>query len=63
MITGHGKTRAYLQRFKLAESAICPCNKEDQTLDHILNRFALFHTQRNTLKKNDTATGRQVKGS
>jgi ribonuclease HI len=61
MVTVHGKTRAYLQRFKQAESAIYPCNK--QTLDHILNCFALFHTQRNTLKKNDTATGRQVKGS
>ena len=37
MVTGHGKTRAYLHRFKIVESATCPCNKEDQTLDHILN--------------------------
>jgi len=57
MVTGHGKTRAYLQRFKLVESAMCPCNKEDQTLDHILNSCALLHTQRNTLRKNVTATG------
>jgi len=57
MVTGHGKTRAYLQRFKLAESAICPCKKEDQTLDHILNNCALLHTQRNTFRKNVTAIG------
>ena len=59
MVTVHGKTRAYLQRFKLAESAICPCNQEDQTLDHIqvLNSCALLHTQRNTFTKNVTATG------
>ena len=63
MVTGHGKTRTYLQRFKLAESAMYPCNKEDQILDHILNSCALYHTQRNTLKRNDTATGHQVKGS
>jgi ribonuclease HI len=36
LVTGHGKTRAYLQRFKLSESATCPCNKGDQTADRLL---------------------------
>jgi hypothetical protein len=57
MVTGHGKTRAYLDRFKLAESAICPCNNEDQTLDHILTRCELLDIQRNTLRKTVTANG------
>jgi hypothetical protein len=57
MVTGHGKTRAYLHRFKLMESAICPCNKEDQTLDHILNSCELLNIQRNTFRKTVTANG------
>jgi hypothetical protein len=57
MVTGHGKTRVYLHRFKLAESATCPYNKEDQTLDHILNRCELLNTQRNTLRTTVTANG------
>jgi len=72
MIRGHGKTRAYLQRFKLAESAICPCNKEDQNLDHILNSCALFHTHTHTHTHKEThlskmilqlEPGRQVRSS
>jgi len=50
MVTGHGKTRAYLHRFKMVESATYPCNKEDQTLDHILNKCILHQTQRDLFK-------------
>ena len=57
MVTGHGKTRAYLHRFKLAESATCPCNKEDQTVDHLLNKCALIQTQRELLRKNVLKSG------
>jgi hypothetical protein len=51
VVTGHGKNRAYLHRFKLAESVTCPCNKEDQTVDHLLNKCALIQTQRELLRK------------
>jgi ribonuclease HI len=47
MVTGHGKTRAYFHRFKLAESATCPCNKEDQTVHHLL-KCALIQTTKRT---------------
>ena len=36
MMTGHGKTRAYLHRFKLLENAKCACIQGDQTIDHLL---------------------------
>jgi hypothetical protein len=52
MITGHGKTRTYLHRFKLVESAICPRNKEDQTIDHLLNSCKLVQTQRDLFRNN-----------
>jgi len=32
--TGHGKTKAYLHRFKIIENKTCPCNKGGQTIDH-----------------------------
>jgi hypothetical protein len=51
MVTGHEKTRAYLNRFKLMESATCPCNKGDQTMDHLLYQCNLFQHQREILKK------------
>jgi hypothetical protein len=56
MVTGHGKTRAYLHRFKIIESATCPCNKGDHTIDHLLNQCTLLQTQRE-LRKNVLKSG------
>jgi hypothetical protein len=57
MLTGRGKTRAYLHRFKIVESATCPCNKEDQTLDHIFNKCILHKTQRDPFKEKVLKSG------
>jgi hypothetical protein len=57
MVTGHGKTRAYLHRFKLLESASCPCDKGDQTTDHLLYHCTLLQNQREILKKDILKTG------
>jgi len=57
MVTGHGKTRAYHHRFKTMEHATCPCNKGDQTLDHLLNQCTLLQTQRDLLRKNFLKSG------
>jgi hypothetical protein len=32
VLSGHGKTRAYLYRFNLWEDAKCICDKDDQTI-------------------------------
>ena len=37
LVTGHGKTRAYLHRFKILQQATCSCKKGDQTTDHFIN--------------------------
>ena len=58
MVTGHRKTRAYLQRFRLIDNATCPCNKEDQTVDHLIHQCTLLHTNRELLKKNVQQSGR-----
>jgi hypothetical protein len=36
ILTGHGKTRAYLQRFKIIEEPTCPCGTAEQTTDHVI---------------------------
>jgi hypothetical protein len=50
MVTGHGKTRAYLQRFKIKENAEWPCKKGDQTIDRSLNQCTLLQQQRELLR-------------
>jgi hypothetical protein len=57
MITGHGKTRAYLHRFKLRENALCACQQGDQTTDHLLYDCNLLENQREILKKNIARDG------
>ena len=57
LVTGHGKTRAYLHRFKLMESPTCPCGKEEQTADHLIYRCILLQKPRETLKGETSKQG------
>jgi hypothetical protein len=57
MVTGHGKTRAYLHRFKSMEHATCPCGKGDQTIDQLINQCSILHTQRELLRRKFLKTG------
>ena len=57
LVTGHGKTRAYLHRFKLLESATCPGGKEEQTTDYLLYRCILLQQPRETLKRETSKQG------
>jgi len=49
MVTGHGRTRAYLHRIRLLDNETCPCDKEEQTVDHLINQCTLLHTNREIL--------------
>jgi len=42
---------------KIIESAKCPCNKGDQTIDNLLNQCKLLHTKRELLKNNVLKSG------
>jgi hypothetical protein len=57
MVIGQGKTRAYLHQFKIIENATCPCNKGNQTVDHLLNQCTLLKTQRELLRNNILKSG------
>jgi hypothetical protein len=58
MMTGHGNIKAYLNRFKLIDSATYPCGKNDQTTDHLLYECELLKTPiddlRSTVSKTDS---------
>jgi len=49
LVTGHGKTRSYLHRFKLADDPMCPCNEGQQTSDHIIFECNIFEAQRGSM--------------
>ena len=36
MLTGHGKIRSYLYRLGLTDNPMCPCEEEEQTVDHLI---------------------------
>ena len=57
MVTGHGKTKSYLHRFKLTESPMCPCNEGDQTPEHLIYACKILEVQRSSLKQNITVGG------
>jgi hypothetical protein len=51
LVTGHGKPRFYLHRFKLADDPMCPCNKGQQTSDHIIFECNIFEAKRGSMIK------------
>jgi len=57
MVTGHGKTKSYLHRFKLTESPTCPCNERAQTPEHLIYACKILEIQRSSLKQNIKAGG------
>jgi len=50
MVTGHGKTKAYLHRLKIIETPTCPCGTRDQTTDHLQFECELLSKERGILK-------------
>ena len=50
VLSGHGKTRAYLYRFNLREDAKCVCDKDDRIMDHLLFHCTKTSTQRDLIK-------------
>jgi hypothetical protein len=57
LITGHGKTKSYLHRFKLADDPTCPCNEEVQTPEHVIYDCKILEQQRSALIRQIAARG------
>jgi hypothetical protein len=50
ILTGHGKTEAYLHRFKTIKEPTCPCGTAEQTTDHVIFDCAMLTKEREKLK-------------
>ena len=49
VVTAHGKTKAYLHRFKIIESPDCPCGGGNQTVNHLLYDCTKLQREREKL--------------
>ena len=52
ILTAHGKTKAYLHRFKIIESPECPCDGGNQTVNHLLYDCTKLQREREKLISN-----------
>jgi len=57
-VSGHGKKRDYLHRFKIIDEPMCPCGKGDQTTDHLIYACEILTKERQP--KEDGNTNKQV---
>ena len=57
MISGQGKTKAYLYRFRIIDNPTCPCQEESQTPEHLIHDCRMLDNQRRKLKQQITAKG------
>jgi hypothetical protein len=58
IITGHGKTNAYLHRFKIIEDPTCTCGKAVQTTEHLIFERETLNKERKKLKANAQQKGK-----
>jgi hypothetical protein len=49
IVTAHGKTKAYLHRFKIIESPEWPCDGGNQTVDHLIYDCTKLQSEREKL--------------
>jgi len=57
-VSGHGKTREYLHRFKITDEPTCPCGKGDQTADQTI--YACERLAKERELKEDGNTNKQM---
>ena len=49
IIIGHGKISSYLHRFGLIDTPMCPCEEEEETVDHLIFKCKKLINQRNEM--------------
>ena len=57
ILRGHGKTSSYLYRFGLIDNPVCPCEEEEQTVDHLIFKGKKLINQRNEMIQQINSTG------
>jgi hypothetical protein len=57
IVSGHGKTQAYLNRFNLTDNPMCLCNEEEQSVEHLIHVFRILEPQRSSIIQHITNRG------
>jgi len=57
IVSGHGKTKSYLQRFKIIDNPMCPCNEGTQSSNHLIYDCKTLERQSSMLKQLITTSG------
>ena len=57
IISGHGKTKTYLHRFKLIDNPMCPCNGGAQSPEHLIYDCEILDIPRKNMKNQIQASG------
>jgi hypothetical protein len=57
IVTGHGKTKSYLHRFKITDNPMCCCNEGEQTSEHLIYTCKILENQRKIMIQQITANG------
>ena len=55
IVTGHGKIKAYMHRFKLTDNPVRSCNISEQTSEHTIYECRTLEDQRRTLQEEKRA--------
>jgi hypothetical protein len=57
VVTGNGKLRSYLYKFKIIDDPTCPCQMVPQSTEHLTRECTILNKQRDTLKNGITNAG------
>jgi len=57
ILTGHGKISLYLHRFGLIDNPMCPCEEEEQTVDHLIFKCKKLSNRTNEMIQQIKSTG------
>ena len=57
IVSGHGKTKAYLNRFKLIDNPICPCNEGEKSVEHLMYVCNILEPNKSAMIKHKTIRG------
>jgi hypothetical protein len=57
IVSGHGKTKTYLHRFKLTDDPMCPCSEGELSVEHLIHVCRILEPQRSYLIQHITTRG------
>jgi hypothetical protein len=57
MVSGHGKTKSYLHRFRFIDNPMCPCNGGAQSSEHLIYDCEILDIPRKIMKHQIQASG------